>query len=158
MTNPTSAEQRIADAVTNRPPLEIDRFEDEGGPGPGDTRQRSPGDRQVVPTDVAQPNGAVSIAAPQCALEHDGMQETAGAEMAADPTQVIVTSGATAHSVQVHHHGIPELHSHGDSPESATVNLAQELTREIDSAADKLHREPLQRALGDVEACIEESA
>ena len=81
-----------------------------------------------------------------------------GSALAADPSQVIVTAGATAHSVQVHHHGIPELQSHGESPESATVNLAQDLAREIDGAADDLHREPLQRALDDVNASIERSA
>ena len=70
---------------------------------------------------------------------------------------MIVTAGATAHSAQAHHPGIPELRSHGESPESAAANLAQDLAREIDGAEDDLHREPLQRALDDVKASIERS-
>jgi hypothetical protein len=80
------------------------------------------------------------------------MQSAAGACIVADPSQVIVTAGATAHSVQVHHLDIPELHSHGESAESAAVNLAHDPAREIDRAVDNLHRDPLQRALDDINA------
>jgi len=85
------------------------------------------------------------------------MQSAAGARMAADPSLVIVTAGATAQLVQVHHHGIPELQSHGESPESAAVNLAQDMAREIDGAVEDLHREPFQRALDNVNASIEKN-
>ena len=86
------------------------------------------------------------------------MQSDAGACKAADPSQLIVTAGATAHLVQVHHHDIPDLKSHGESAESATVKLAADLAREIDVVVDNLHREPLQRALDDVNASIGRSA
>jgi len=72
----------------------------------------------------------------------------------ADQTQVIVTSGATAHSVQVHHHDIPELRADGETPASAAVNLAQDLARELDGVADDRRRELFERAHADVEAFI----
>ena len=100
------------------------------------------------PTEVAQPELPLIHRMSESAAERksEGNRQR-GRAGSADPSQVIVTAGATAHSVQVHHHGIPELQSHGESPESATVNLAQDLAREIDGAADDLHREPLERRL-----------
>jgi len=154
MNKQNSVERRITDEATKRTPQDIDRFKDEGGPGPQDTRNQRGDD----PTEIAQPEWARPVASPGCDGTDIRMQSTAGAGMAADPSQVIVTAGATAHSVQVHHHGIPELQSHGESPESAAVNLAQDLAREIDGAVDDLHREPLERALDDVNASIERSA
>ena len=75
--------------------------------------------------------------------------------MTADANQIIVTSGATADAVQVHHHDIPELHSDGESPVIAAENLANALTREVDSVSDEHHREALQQALADVRAFVE---
>jgi hypothetical protein len=147
-------ENRITEEAAKRTPQAIDPLECEGVPGPQDTRNKPQG----VPTSIAQPELPGPVAAPKCDGTDTGMQSDAGACMAADPSQVIVTDGATAHSVQVHHHGIPELQSHGESAESATVNLAQDLAREIDCVVDNLHREPLQRALDDVNASIERSA
>ena len=86
------------------------------------------------------------------------LEETAGATGAGDPTQVVVTPGPTAHSVQVHHHGIPELRSHGESPEVAAANLAQKLALELESTVDEVHREPLELALDDVNATIDRGA
>lgn len=37
--------------------------------------------------------------------------------MTADSSQVIVTTGSTAHAVQVYHRDIPELRADGESPE-----------------------------------------
>jgi hypothetical protein len=147
-------EQRITEQAAKHTPQEIDRFECEGGPGPQDTRNEP----QDVPTKIAEPELTGPVATPRCDGTNTQMQSDAGACMAADPSQVIVTAGATAHSVQVHHHGIPELQSHGESAESATVNLAEDLAREIDVVVDNLHREPLQRALDDVKAAIGPSA
>ncbi len=154
MNNQNWVERRITDEAAKRAPQDIDRFEDEGGPGPEDTRQQRPND----PPERVQPELPRPSACPSCDGNDTRMQSPAGVHMAADPSQVVVTAGATAHSVQVHHHGIPELQSHGESPESATVNLAQNLAREIDGAADDLHREPFQQALEDVNASIERSA
>jgi hypothetical protein len=147
-------EQRITEQAAKRTPQDNDRFECEGGPGPQDTRNEP----QDVPTEIAQPELTGPVATPRCDGTDTQMQSDAGDCMTADPSQVIVTAGATAHSVQVHHHGIPELQSHGESAESATVNLAEDLAREIDVVVDNLHREPLQRALDDVKAAIGPSA
>jgi hypothetical protein len=76
--------------------------------------------------------------------------------MTADSSQVIVTTGSTAHAVQVYHRDIPELRADGESPELAAVNLAQDLAREIESVADNLRREAVQRALADVRAFIKQ--
>ncbi len=152
MNKQSSKERRSTDAVTKCMSPDIDRFEAEGGPAPEDTRHQRSADAPVVPTEVSQPEWPLPLVCPKCGGEDIGTQQAAAE---ADPSQVIVTAGATAHSVQVHHHVIPELQSHGESPESATVNLAQDLAREIDGAADDLHREPLERALDDVKASIE---
>ncbi len=155
MNNQSSIERRTVDAATKRSPQEIERVGDEGGPAPGDTRRQRPDDAPVVPMEAAQPESPLPIACPKCREEDIRTQEATGE---ADPSQVIVTAGATAHSVQVHHPGIPELQSHGESPQLASANLVQDLASEIDVAADDLHREPLQRALDDVKASIERSA
>ncbi len=78
--------------------------------------------------------------------------------MTGDPSKITVTTGATADAVQVHHHDLPELHSDGESPEIAAENLANALTREVDSVADDHHREALQQALADVRAFVERSS
>jgi hypothetical protein len=78
--------------------------------------------------------------------------------MAVDPSQVIVTTGATAHSFRVHHSDLPELEADGETPAAAATNLAQDLAREIDAAADELHRGPLHRALDDVRAFLDRGA
>jgi hypothetical protein len=155
MNEQSAAERRVTDAVTKPIPQGIERFENEGGPGPADTRQQRPDDAPVVPMEVVQSEMPLPVACPTCGGEDIRTQEAAGA---ADPSQVIVTAGATAHSVQVHHRAIPELRSHGESPELAAANLVQDLAREIDVAADDLHREPLQQALDDVKASTERSA
>jgi hypothetical protein len=78
--------------------------------------------------------------------------------MAADPSRVVVTTGATRDAVRVHHRDIPELQAHGEAAELAAANLVQDLRREIDGVADELHRAPLQRALADVRAFLERSS
>ena len=139
MTNQNVLETQVTDLATKGTLQDIDRFQDEGGAGPESLR----GERPDVATEIVGPELPRPI------------ESAAEAGIAADPSQVIVTAGATAHCVQVHHRDIPELQSHGESPESATVNLAQDLAREIDGAEDDLHREPLQQALEDVNASIE---
>jgi hypothetical protein len=61
--------------------------------------------------------------------------------MTADPSRIIVTTGATADAVQVHHHDIPELRSDGESPEIADEHLARTSTREGDGVPVDHHRE-----------------
>jgi len=72
----------------------------------------------------------------------------------ADQNQVLVTDGGTAHTFQVHHRDIPELHADGETPESAAVNLEQDLAREVEVAVDHSRREPFERALADVREFI----
>jgi hypothetical protein len=141
MTDQNVVEARVTGEAVKGTLEDIDRFEDEGGAGPDNTRDERPD----VATEIVHPELPRPI------------ESAAEVSIAAYPSQVIVTAGATAHCVQVHHRGIPELQSHGESPESAAVNLAQDLAREIDGAADDLHREPLQQALVDVNASIERS-
>src|SRR4051794_1514902 len=83
------------------------------------------------------------------------IEETA---MTGDPSKIIVTTGATADAVQVHQHDIPELQCDGESPVIAAENLANALTREVDSVSDHHHREALQQALADVRAFVERSS
>jgi hypothetical protein len=73
----------------------------------------------------------------------------------ADPKQVLVTEGETAHAFQVHHRDIPELHADGETPVAAARNLAQDLTRELEGVVDNPRREPFERALADVRGFIE---
>ncbi len=74
--------------------------------------------------------------------------------MAADPSRVIVTTGATPDAVRVHHRDLPELRADGESAEAAATNLVQDLNRELAVAVDDLHRGPLQQALADVHAFL----
>ncbi|WP_422929359.1 hypothetical protein [Singulisphaera sp. PoT] len=105
----------------------LDRFEDEGGRGPEDTRDQ----RRAVPPSAA-PVGDV-----------------------ADPGRVSVTPGSMAGTFQVHHGDIPELHAEGATPREAAVNLAQNLAREIEDMADHYHRGLFGRILADVRAFVE---
>jgi hypothetical protein len=142
MTDQNVVETQVTDLATKGTLQDIDSFQDEGGAVPENTCELRPD----VATEIVQPE----LPRPT--------ESAAEVRIAADPSQVIVTAGATAHCVQVHHRDIPELRSHGESSETATVNLAQDLAREIDGALDDLHREPLEQALEDVNASIERSA
>jgi hypothetical protein len=77
--------------------------------------------------------------------------------MTADPSRVIVTTGSTAQAVQVHHRDMPMLHADGESPETAAVNLAQDLAREMEDVVDDDRRQSIHRILADVRAFIERS-
>jgi hypothetical protein len=71
--------------------------------------------------------------------------------MDADPSRVIVTTGATAHTAQVHHRDFPEVRAEGESPAVAATHLANQLVRALDSAPP-WRREALERALAEVQA------
>lgn len=131
MTNQNPVDRRLAVESSNRTSQEVEHLQAE------------------LPQDFVFPT---------CDEKDIPIQSAAEARLDGDASQLIVTAGATAHSVQVHHQGIPDLRSHGESAESVAVNLSQDLSREIDDAADDLHREPLQRALDDVNASIEQGA
>jgi hypothetical protein len=73
--------------------------------------------------------------------------------MAADPSRVTVTSDQSP-QFRAAHQNFPELRSEGETAAMAATNLAHDLEREIDVAADEFHREPLWRALDDVRAFV----
>ncbi len=71
--------------------------------------------------------------------------------MATDQDRVIVTTGATAQATQVHHRDFPEIRAEGDSPSSAASNLANHLTRALDSALTKWRRDAIEQAIAEVQ-------
>lgn len=72
--------------------------------------------------------------------------------MEADASRVIVTAGTTAGGTQVHHREFPEIRAHGEDPADAAVQLANQLTRALDSALTDWRRETIQQAIADVQA------
>ncbi len=72
--------------------------------------------------------------------------------MATDPDRVIVTTGATAQATKVHHRDFPEIRGEGESPSAAAANLANHLTRALDSALTNWRRDAIQQAIAEVEA------
>lgn len=103
----------------------LDRFEDEGGPGPEDGRDR----RRDGPTSA--PPGDAHVV---------------------DPGRIVVKSGSTAAACQVHHRDIPALHADGATPRAAAANLIQDLAREVEGVADHFRCDPFTRALDDARA------
>ncbi len=77
--------------------------------------------------------------------------------MAADPSKVKVTTGATAQAARASHRDFPDAHADGESPAIAARNLVAHLTRALDSAATEQDRAPLQRALADVQEFIDQA-
>ncbi len=71
--------------------------------------------------------------------------------MATDQDRVIVTTGATAQATQIHHRDFPEIRAEGDSPSSAASNLANHLTRALDSALTKWRRDAIEQAIAEVQ-------
>jgi hypothetical protein len=72
--------------------------------------------------------------------------------MASVQSRVIVATGATAHSTSVHHRDFPEIRAEGETPAQAATNLANQLTRALDSALTQWRRETLGQAIADVQA------
>jgi hypothetical protein len=108
----------------------LDRYEDEGGPGPQDTRDQ----RSDDPTSELTDKGDVD-----------------------DPGTVVTTPGSTPDACQIHHRDIPELHADGATPREAAVNLAQDLAREIDHVADPDRRGAVGKVLEDIQAFAAQS-
>jgi hypothetical protein len=72
--------------------------------------------------------------------------------MSSDPCPVIVTTGATAHTAQVHHRDFPEIRADGETPEVAAGHLANQLARALDSALTTWRRETIEKAIVEVKA------
>lgn len=122
--------RRLTDPGCDSTSRALDRYEDEGGPGPDDTR----GQRPDAPTSA--PIG-----------DRDDV----------DPGRVVVTPGAMVLAFQAYHRDIPELHADGATAREAAANLAQDLAREIEGVADHYRRGLFGRVLDDVRAFVERS-
>ena len=72
--------------------------------------------------------------------------------MGIDPSHVIVSSGATAHTTQVHHRDFSEIRADGGSAKEAASHLANKLALALDTALTDWRRETLGQAIADVEA------
>ena len=70
--------------------------------------------------------------------------------MATEQDRVIVTTGSTAQATQIHHRDFPEIRAEGQSPSDAANNLANHLTRALDSALTKWRRDAIEQAIAEV--------
>jgi hypothetical protein len=77
--------------------------------------------------------------------------------MTADPSKVIVATGATGIAAQVNHRDFPDARADGESPAIAARNLIGDLSRALDSAATEEDRAPLRQALADVQGFIDQA-
>lgn len=77
--------------------------------------------------------------------------------MEIDLSRVIVSSGATAHTAQVHHRDFPEIRADGGSAKEAAAHLANKLTLALDTALTDWRRETIGRAIADVEAFVKQA-
>ena len=71
--------------------------------------------------------------------------------MAIDQDRVIVTTGSTAQAVLIHHRDFPEIRAEGETPSVAATNLANHLTRALDSALTKWRRDAIEKAISEVQ-------
>jgi hypothetical protein len=75
--------------------------------------------------------------------------------MATDLSRVIVATGATAHTICVHHREFPEIRAEGENPKSAAAHLINQLTRALDSALTEWRRTTIVKAIAEVQAFVE---
>ncbi len=71
--------------------------------------------------------------------------------MATEQDRVIVTTGSTAQATQIHHRDFPEIRAEGENPAVAATNLANHLTRALDSALTKWRRDAIEKAITEVQ-------
>ena len=72
--------------------------------------------------------------------------------MSTDPSRVIVLTGVTASTTLAYHHDFPEIRADGESPRDAALQLANHLSRALDSALTEWRRQMLDQAIADVRA------
>ena len=63
--------------------------------------------------------------------------------MTTDLSKVVVTTGATADAVQVHHRDFPEIRAEGETPKVAAEQLVNHLTRALDTALTNWRRDTI---------------
>ena len=64
--------------------------------------------------------------------------------------KLVVNPGLTADSVQIHHREFPEIRSEGGSLAEAKANLANQLTRALDSALTDWRRDLIQKTIDEI--------
>jgi hypothetical protein len=72
--------------------------------------------------------------------------------MEGNSSRVIVSTGFIGGSTQVHHQAFPEIRAQGESATVAALHLTHQLTRALDSALIPWRREPIQKAITDVQS------
>jgi hypothetical protein len=77
--------------------------------------------------------------------------------METDLSRVIVSSGATAHTSEVHHRDFAEIRAHGGSAKDAASYLANKLALALDTALTDWRRQTLSQAIADVEAFVKQA-
>ena len=64
--------------------------------------------------------------------------------------KLVVSQGLTAQSVQIYHRDFPEIRSEGSTLAEAKVNLANQLTRALDSALTDWRRDLIQKTIAEI--------
>lgn len=77
--------------------------------------------------------------------------------MTADPSKVIVATGATGIAAQVNHRDFPDVRADGETPAIAARNLLGHLARALDSAATDPDRAPIRQAIADVQEFVDQA-
>ena len=64
--------------------------------------------------------------------------------------KLVVSQGLTAQSVQIYHRDFPEIRSEGSTLAEAKENLANQLTRALDSALTDWRRDLIQKTIAEI--------
>lgn len=75
-----------------------------------------------------------------------------------DSGPVIVSVGATAGTIRVHHRDFPEIRSEGENASMAASHLVNQLVKTMDTALTNWRRETIQHAIDDVRAFAEHAS
>ena len=67
------------------------------------------------------------------------------------PDKLVVNQGLTAGSVQIYHRDFPEIRSEGGTLAEAKNNLANQLTRALDSALTDWRRDLIQKTIAEID-------
>ena len=70
--------------------------------------------------------------------------------MSESTDKLVVNQGLTASAVQVYHRDFPEIRSEGNSLDEAKQNLANQLTRALDSALTDWRRDLIQKTIAEI--------
>lgn len=68
---------------------------------------------------------------------------------------IIVSTGVTPNTTQIHHREFPEIRGEGTTPADAASHLGNQLVRALDTALTPWRRETMQKAIDEVQAFAE---